>query len=118
MTMLSPPVINTDDNFLVTNGWTEPEAFTNPNSVPTTQVLEPRAMVLRWNRREYIIEPGETKQVPFDVVRVHFGDPRSMVGQEQRFPGDEGRIGIIPKRGAQIVRLSIVYGLYQQGAHL
>jgi hypothetical protein len=120
----SHPVINTDDNFLITNGWTEPELFTNPVEAPMgtakaePRLLHPRPIVLRWNRREYVIAPGETKQVPFDAMRVMFGDPRSVTGQEQRFAAEDGRVGLIPRREAEIARLSIVWGLYQQGMSL
>src|SRR5277367_3667676 len=105
MTMIAAPVINVDDNFLVTNGWTEAEPFTNPNDRPETSVLDPKPIVMRWNRREYVIPPGETKQVPFDCIRVNFGDPRA-INTEQRFPGPDGRVGLIPKREAELIRLS------------
>lgn len=112
------PVINIDDHFLVTNGFTVAEEFESPMWVPTKKLLEPSPIVLAWNRREYKIEPGQTLQVPFDAMRLRFGDPRAMVGQEQRFPGPDGRNGIIPRREAEVIRLAIVWGLYQQGAHL
>ncbi len=112
------PVINIDDHFLITNGFVEPESFTSPLWMPNTKILDPCALRLAWDRREYIIEPGETMQVPFDALRLKFGDPRSVVGLDHRFAADDGRNGIIPKREAEVIRLSIAWGLYQQGMHL
>jgi hypothetical protein len=112
------PVINIDDHFLVTNGFTEAEEFESPMWVPNKKLVEPSPITMSWNRKEYVVEPGATLQVPFDAMRLKFGDPRAMVGQVQRFPGPDGRNGIIPTREAEVIRLSIAWGLYQQGAHL
>jgi hypothetical protein len=65
-----------------------------------------------WNHRTWLVAAGTYAVVPFDVVRLYFGDPRSVVGAEQKFEDSDGNKGDIPKREKEIERLSILLGLY------
>ena len=67
-----------------------------------------------WSGREYRIAPGKKKLVPFDVVALYYGDPRSRVGSIQQFRDSTGA-GTVPERHAEVQRLCIRYGVYEQG---
>jgi hypothetical protein len=93
------PIISAEDTFLLKNEGTEP---------------------LPWKRflcggKDYLggLEPGKTKQVPFDLIRIWFGDPRSVVGQQ--LEADYGGIkGDIAPREHEIARLCQLYGVQEQ----
>jgi len=120
MTLLSPtPVtINIEDAFLVTNN-TDPEVCpiewqdSEGNWRKWDGVLD-----LVWVRRHYIIAPGAQRQVPFDVVRLYFGDPRSVVGEPGKFEDFDGKRGDIAKREDEVRRVAGVWGLYDQNIHM
>jgi hypothetical protein len=63
-------------------------------------------------RREYTIQPGQQAFVPFWVCCLYLGDPRSVRGQAVPFRTPSGDKGVVPDRRAELVRLSIHYGLY------
>ena len=120
MTLLSPtPVtINIEDAFLITNN-TDPEVCpiewqdSEGNWRKWDGVLD-----LVWVRRHYIIGPGAQRQVPFDVVRLYFGDPRSVVGEPGKFEDFDGKRGDIAKREDEVRRVAGVWGLYDQNIHM
>ena len=98
MTIAASPgqlVIEPDQQFVITNNGTEARKFT-------------------WASRHYVVEPGDHKVVPFDIVRLYFGDPRSVVGLEQRYEDtvDGNPNARIAKREKEIERLVVFYGLY------
>jgi hypothetical protein len=96
MTIAASPgqlVIEPDHQFILTNEGNKELRFT-------------------YNRRTWIIPAGEHRVVPFDVVRLYFGDPRSVVGTQQKYQDSDGNNGDIPKREAEIRRLCVFYGLY------
>ena len=120
MTTLSPtPVtINIEDAFLITNN-------TDPASVPIEwQDSEGNwrswdgILDLIWVRRHYIIPPGAQRQVPFDVVRLYFGDPRSVVGEPGKFEDFDGKRGDIAPREKEVQRVAGLWGLYDQNIHM
>lgn len=97
MTIAASPgqlVIEPDQQFILTNNGTENRTFT-------------------YAHKKYVVEAGSHKVVPFDVIRLYFGDPRSVTGIEQRYEDPDGnpnaRIG---KREKEIDRLVVQYGLY------
>ena len=63
-------------------------------------------------RRMYYLEPGKPVFVPFWVCVKYMGDPRSVRGQAVPFRTPSGEKGVVPDRRAELVRLSIFYGLY------
>jgi hypothetical protein len=73
-----------------------------------------------WDGEDYLggLEPGRAKLVPFDLVRLFFGDPRSVPGQFGRTESRKGRVGDIPPREQEIRRLSVLYGLYDTNTDL
>jgi hypothetical protein len=96
MTIAASPgqlVIEPDQQFILTNNGTEPWSAT-------------------WNRRKYTVPPGQHIVVPFDIIRVNFGDPRSVVGVQQKYEDADGNRGDINKREKEIERLAVLLGLY------
>lgn len=67
-----------------------------------------------WDGEDYLggLEAERAKLVPFDLVRIYFGDPRSVVGQFGRTESRKGTVGDIAPREQEIRRLSVLYGLY------
>jgi hypothetical protein len=68
----------------------------------------------QWDKRRYDIAAGKKKLVPFDIIALHFGDPRAVVGQIQKFHDSTGP-GQVPERMAEVKRLCVRYGVYEQG---
>lgn len=72
--------------------------------------LEDHDLKLTSDGRTVIIPAGAAKQVPFDSVRINFGDPRS-----QENPGmmtmPNGEKVMIPSRGRELKRLELWYGI-------
>ena len=103
MTIAASPgqlVIEPDQQFILTNNGDTTLKFT-------------------YAGRTYIVQSNEHKVVPFDVIRLYFGDPRSVVGIEQKYERSQGEgapqdlpTGNIAKRENEIQRLAILYGLY------
>lgn len=98
VTTLAPkvPKIDSNDFFFITNTGTDIVRF-------------------RWDGLEYAIDPGGRKLVPFDVVCLNYGDPRSRVGGTQGYEDSKGK-GVVPDRDLEVLRLSVLYGVYEQGA--
>jgi hypothetical protein len=70
-----------------------------------------------WDGEDYLggLVAGAAKLVPFDLVRVFWGDPRSVPGVQGRTEDKRG-IGDIPPREHEIRRLAALYGLYEVNA--
>jgi hypothetical protein len=87
-------LIEPDQQFILTNNGTKDRKFT-------------------YAHKSYVVEAGSHKVVPFDVIRLYFGDPRSVAGIEQRFEDPDGNANArIAKREKEIERLTVQYGLY------
>jgi hypothetical protein len=63
-------------------------------------------------RRMYVLEPKKPVFVPFHVVCRYMGDPRSQYQKTETFRTPSGDRGVIPERRGELIRLSILYGLY------
>lgn len=72
-----------------------------------------RTDLLRWNRIAYRLEAGETIFVPWPVIALYFGDPRSQHGKILEAEDSQGK-HIVPDRGNELLRLSVFYGTYEQ----
>lgn len=70
--------------------------------------------LLRYNRIAYRCEPGQRVIVPWAVVALYFGDPRS---QNEKIVEAEDSQGVhkVPQRGSELLRLAVFYGVYEQG---
>lgn len=63
-------------------------------------------------RRHYTIKPKETEFIPFHIICRYLGDPRSDFKKTETFQTPNGDMGVIPERRGELIRLSVVYGLY------
>lgn len=73
-----------------------------------------RTPLLRYARIDYPLAPGEETIVPFDVIVLYFGDPRSRNGMIQKFMDSRGE-GVIPTREAELARIAVFWGVYEDG---
>lgn len=69
--------------------------------------------LLRWNKIAYRCESGEEVIVPWPVIALYFGDPRSQHGKLVEATDSQG-IHMVPTRGNELLRLSVFYGAYEQ----
>jgi hypothetical protein len=69
---------------------------------------------LEWEgvRRIYTIPSKGTEWIPFHVVVRYLGDPRSEYRKSETFITPTGEKGVIPERRGELIRLSVMYGLY------
>ena len=81
------------------------ETFRLRNDHPTDD------LVVTHGKRKYSIGPGKTGLVPFEVIRVWWGDPRSRPNVFTKF-SDSLEAGHVNKREAEIARLGVMYGSY------
>jgi hypothetical protein len=63
-------------------------------------------------RRVYTIGANKTEFVPFHVVVRWLGDPRSEYRKTESYVTPTGDHGVIPERRGELIRLSVLYGLY------
>lgn len=130
MTVLQPsaPTLHAEDNFrLVYHGTHSKTILVDDPSVAGGKRIDieqvkgplPRGKYL-WDGTDYLggLEEGQAKLVPFDIIRVFFGDPRSVPGIQGRTEDSKGRVGDIPPREHEIRRLATLYGLYETNAAL
>jgi hypothetical protein len=128
MTVLQPSTttIQAEDNFrLVYNGTYTKTILVDDPSVGGGKRIDieeikgplPRGKFL-WDGTDYLggLEEGQAKLVPFDLVRVFFGDPRSVPNARGRTESSKGVVGDIPPREHEIRRLATLYGLYEANA--
>jgi hypothetical protein len=71
-------------------------------------------MRFKWANVPYNIAPLKKRIVPFEVICLNFGDPRSKVGSAVPYKDSRGS-GMVPERMGEVRRLSIRYGVYEQG---
>lgn len=71
-----------------------------------TDVLE-----LSLNGRAFKVAPGRSALVPFELIRVYWGDPRSRPGVFTKFSDGKER-GWVNKREDEISRLGNLYGSF------
>lgn len=88
--------------------------FIQNNTTRPLTTPDGRTPLLRWARIPYPLGPGDKELVPFDVVCLYFGDPRSRNGVVQKFRDSKGD-GIIQSREAELSRISVLWGVYEQG---
>ena len=74
---------------------------------------EDRALDITFERKRYVVEPGQTGLVPFGLVCHFWGDPRSRFGSIQKFSDSKER-GYVPAREDELKRLGGKYGTYSE----
>jgi hypothetical protein len=70
--------------------------------------------LLRFNKIAYRCESGEKVIVPWPVIALYFGDPRSQHERTVEATDSQG-VHMVPARGNELMRLSVFYGVYEQG---
>jgi hypothetical protein len=68
----------------------------------------------RWDRRRYMVRPGETGFVPFPAMVMAMGDPRAMENEMVRYNTEDGQRGVIFTRHEEFCRLFARYGIEQE----
>lgn len=84
--------------------------FTSTDTYKLTN-LSDHSVTYHIPNRKFVIGPTEYSQVPFDLVRIYFGDPRSIPGSRRLFK-DAGAEGTIASREEEVTRLKTLYGVY------
>jgi len=75
-----------------------------------------KTYVFAWNRKGYVLEPGETKFVLFEALVDTMGDPRSMDNEVQKYNDGNGGQGLVMQRSFELDRLFARYAIL--GSHL
>ena len=99
----SETVLDTGLNYYVQNNTDGP--LTLPDG---------RTPLLRWNRIGYQCNAHERVIVPWPVIALYFGDPRSKHGEVVEASDSQGK-HYVPARGDELLRLSVFYGVYEDG---
>lgn len=88
--------------------------FIQNNTVRPLTMPNGRTPLLKYAKIPYPLGPGEREIVPFDLIALLFGDPRSRNGMVQKFKDSKGS-GMIQSREAELSRISVFWGVYEQG---
>lgn len=99
----SQTVLDTGQHYYIRNN--TDERLTMPDG---------RTDLLRYARVAYRCEPGESAIVPWPVVALYFGDPRSQMDKIVSAEDSQG-VHQVPTRGNELLRLSVYWGVYEQG---
>lgn len=91
--MATIPTIDTGDNFRLRNDH------------------ETEDLKVGLNGRTYRVAPGKSAIVPFELIRLYWGDPRSRTGVYTKFSDSGGR-GYVNQRELEINRLGNLYGSF------
>jgi hypothetical protein len=73
-----------------------------------------RTPLLRYARIPYPVASHQQEIIPFDVIALYFGDPRSRNGMVQKYVDSRGE-GFIQSREAELGRIAVFWGVYEQG---
>ena len=68
-------------------------------------------LVVTLNKKAYRVAPGKVALVPFELVRVYWGDPRARPNIYVKFADSKER-GWVNKRELEIARLGNLYGTF------
>jgi hypothetical protein len=81
-----------------------------------TNAHQAETYTFEWAQKGYVLEPGESKFVPFEALVDRLGDPRSMDNEVQRYNDGKGNKGIVMHRAFELERLFTRYAVI--GSHL
>jgi hypothetical protein len=90
-----------------------PEASVTPVTLKMGDILRvtnvgDRIFRGAWDLVDYVIPPGGSDYLPFEAVKLFFGDPRS--GKDVRSDRDQrGTVGFVSDRSAEVRRLRLLY---------
>lgn len=76
-----------------------------------------KTALLRYNRIAYECGPGQEVIVPWPVIALYFGDPRSKNKVIVEATDSQGA-HMVPAREEELLRLSVFYGVYEQGVDI
>jgi hypothetical protein len=68
-------------------------------------------LTVKLGKRSYTIEPSRSALVPFELIRIWWGDPRSRPNVMVKF-SDSLESGYVNTREGEIQRLGVAYGSY------
>ncbi len=88
--------------------------FVQNNTEERLTLPDGRTDLLRWARVAYRCEAGEKVIVPWPVIALYFGDPRSQMDKIVQAEDSQGEHQV-PMRVAELLRLSVFWGVYEQG---
>lgn len=88
--------------------------FVQNNTDSRLTLPDGRTDLLRWARVAYRCEPNDKAIVPWPVIALYFGDPRSQIGKIGKAEDSQGEHSV-PDRNAELMRLSVFWGVYEQG---
>lgn len=88
--------------------------FVQNNTDERLTLPDGRTDFLRWARVAYRCEAHEKVIVPWAVIALYFGDPRSQMDKIVKAEDSQGEHQV-PMRPAELLRLSVFYGVYEQG---
>jgi hypothetical protein len=90
--------------------------FVKNNTNQRLTLPDGRTDFLRWARVAYRCEAQEETIVPWAVIALYFGDPRS---QDKIIKAEDSQgEHIVPTRTAELLRLSVFYGVYEQAVDI
>lgn len=75
-----------------------------------------KPLVLAYDSRRHVIEPGATRPIPFEAAALYFGDPRSG-GAVQSKRDEVGRVSFIADRATEVRRLRTLYDVHPQNVN-
>lgn len=87
--------------------------FIQNNTDKALTLPDGRTPLLQYARIPYPVAAGGKEIVPFDVIALIFGDPRSRNGMIQKYKDSRGE-GMIQSREAELGRISVFWGVYEQ----
>lgn len=87
--------------------------FIQNNTESRLVIGDSKTDLLRYDRIAYRCESGEKVLVPWPVIALYFGDPRSQHGKIVKASDSRGEHQV-PTRGDELLRLSVFYGTYEQ----
>lgn len=61
-----------------------------------------------WDAAEYVIPPGGTDFMPFEAMKLFFGDPRATTSVRSMRDG-RGLVSFLPDRAGEVRRLRLLY---------
>ncbi len=82
-----------------------------PGDVLSVKNDDTQAVEFAWNRRRWVVEPGQTKSVPFEAIVNVLGDPRSD-DLPAVYNDGNGNSGQVMRRGDELGRLFARYGVW------
>jgi hypothetical protein len=88
--------------------------FIQNNTTRPLTYPDGRTPLLKYAGVPYPLASNQKEIIPFDLISMWFGDPRSRNGMIQKYKDSRGE-GTIQSREAELSRISILWGVYEHG---